>query len=73
MLKNLFIVVIFVCASYAEDTTGVPISAEILVQIQNNVHIVDFRGDEARDLDGFIEGSVAIPVEMTDEIKQTLQ
>ena len=74
MLARLFILLLTICHSLAEnEPTGSPIRAQVLVQLQNNVHIVDLRGEEARELDGFIEGSIVVPDQITNEIEQRLK
>ena len=55
-----------------QEPFGVPISPEELLEIQQNIKIVDFRGDKAQELDGFIEGSILVPNPITDEIEQKL-
>ena len=75
MLTSLFIPILFIGLSFAVNRpTGVPIRAEVLVQLQNNVHIVDLRSEEARELDGFIEGALLIPNpdQISKEIEQEL-
>ena len=55
-----------------QEPFGAPISPEELLEIQQNIQIVDFRGDKAQELDGFIEGSILVPNQSTDEIEQKL-
>ena len=55
-----------------QEPLGLPISPEELLEIQQTIRIVDFRGDKAQDLDGFIEGSILVPNPITVEIEQKL-
>ena len=55
-----------------QEPLGLPISPEELLEIQQIIRIVDFRGDKAQDLDGFIEGSILVPNPITVEIEQKL-
>ena len=64
-------------ANYAngQSLTGQPISASELVKMTKTaeISIVDFRGEAARDLDGFIEGSIYIPDEMTNDVESEIR
>ena len=59
---NLFILALFgAFAPNSADEFGQNLSAEDLLELKEDVVIVDFRGEEAHDLDGLIMGSIPVP------------
>lgn len=50
-----------------------PLSASELLDIKDQIKIVDFRGQDAHDLDGFIEKSLPIPDQMDDKTENILR
>lgn len=49
------------------------LSASDLMDIRDQVEVVDFRGEEAHDLDGFIQGSLAVPDTMDEKTEDNLR
>lgn len=59
MNKCLFITLLVHFLTFVKSE--IILSANDLMEIRDQVEIVDFRGENAHDLDGFIQGSIALP------------
>ena len=68
LFKSLFSLII-ISAVHCEK----PLSASELLDIKDQIKIVDFRGQDAHDLDGFIEKSLPIPDQMDDKTENILR
>ena len=53
-----FLLIATLLFSKSFANSGVPLSAEELISMFDEVKILDFRGDYFRELDGYIPGSI---------------
>jgi hypothetical protein len=60
-------------SSLAENLLFQPISPEELLTVQENAKFLDFRTDEARDLDGYIFGSQLLTENLDQESENTIR
>ena len=53
--------------------SGEGLTPQDLMKLRNQVKIVDFRGEQAHDLFGYIEGSIPVPSAMDEAVSEELR
>ena len=71
-MKGCLFILLFIEATYCQNL-GPSISASELFEVKKEIKIVDFRGEDARDLDGYIEDSIVIPDEKNEETENKIR